>query len=65
MEGILFVKRSADINKILILIFQPAISLQPLWKEFPVFLFAVVVEVEALPATLSLSGTLLGSSSFV
>ena len=39
-------KRSADItvHKIFILIiFQPTTSLQPLRKEFPVFLFVIVV----------------------
>ena len=45
MEGILSVKLSADItvHKIFILIiFQSTISLQPLRKEFPFFLFAII-----------------------
>ena len=70
MEGILSVKLSTDItvHKVFILIiFQPTISLQPLWQEFPFFLFTIVIGsngtfdgLEALPATKSLSG----SSSF-
>ena len=73
MEGILSVKLSADItlhNIFILIIFQPTISLQPLRKVFPFFLFAIVVgswstASTRVPATLSLSGTILGSSSFV
>jgi len=68
MEGILSVKLSTDItvHKIIILIiFQPAINLQPLQKEFPFFFSLSLSKVEALPATCSLSGTLSGLSSLV
>ena len=63
-----FDELNADIavHKCFILImFQPTVSLQPLWKEFPFFFSLSLLEVEALPTTLSLSGTLVGSSSFV